>query len=151
VSNLLDIIRYHLQEVLSELNEGNTFEKLNTASPLEKEVCFMDIYFNKIRTALLNSATPPPPPSPPPPPQQQQQSPVPAGPRNPQQQQQQQRSQQSIRREIGVPSIDGNANNIWCALVFRMLCWLMLHDFHKKDVQIPKGELLGSRLPVYIA
>ncbi|KAK3315708.1 hypothetical protein B0H66DRAFT_604036 [Apodospora peruviana] len=40
---------------------------------------------------------------------------------------------------------------IWCTLVFRMLCWLLLHDFHKKDVQIPKSELLGSRLPVYIA
>ncbi|KAM7215884.1 hypothetical protein V8F06_008740 [Rhypophila decipiens] len=43
------------------------------------------------------------------------------------------------------------AAGIWCTLVFRMLCWLLLHDFHKKDVQIPKSELLGSRLPVYIA
>jgi hypothetical protein len=41
--------------------------------------------------------------------------------------------------------------DIWCTLVFRMVCWLMLHDFHKKDVQISKSELLGSRLPVYIA
>lgn len=40
--------------------------------------------------------------------------------------------------------------DIWCTLVFRMLCWLLLHDFHKKDAQIPKSELLGSRLPVYI-
>lgn len=43
------------------------------------------------------------------------------------------------------------AASIWCTLVFRMLCWLLLHDFHKKDVQIPKSELLGSRLPVYIS
>jgi hypothetical protein len=43
------------------------------------------------------------------------------------------------------------AHDIWCTLVFRMLCWLLLHDFHKKDVQISKSELLGSRLPVYIA
>ncbi|KAK2025036.1 hypothetical protein LX32DRAFT_76745 [Colletotrichum zoysiae] len=41
--------------------------------------------------------------------------------------------------------------DIWCTLVFRMICWLMLHDFHKKDVQVSKSELLGSRLPVYIA
>ncbi|KAJ0110045.1 hypothetical protein J7T55_014848 [Diaporthe amygdali] len=41
--------------------------------------------------------------------------------------------------------------NVWCTLVFRMLCWLLLHDFHKKDVQISKSELYGSRLPVYIA
>lgn len=44
-----------------------------------------------------------------------------------------------------------DAEAIWCTLVLRMLCWLLLHDFHKKDVQIPKSELLGSRLPVYIA
>jgi hypothetical protein len=42
-------------------------------------------------------------------------------------------------------------DDIWCVLLFRMICWLMLHDFHKKDVQKPKSELLGSRLPVYIA
>ncbi|ETS77267.1 hypothetical protein PFICI_11141 [Pestalotiopsis fici W106-1] len=40
---------------------------------------------------------------------------------------------------------------MWCTLVFRSLCWLALHDFHKNDRQ-PKGksELMGSRLPVYI-
>lgn len=41
-------------------------------------------------------------------------------------------------------------NNVWCTLVFRMVCWLLLHDFDKNDVQIDKGELMGSRLPVYI-
>lgn len=47
---------------------------------------------------------------------------------------------------------DERTLNIWCTLVFRMLCWLLLHDFHKKDVQIStKSELYGSRLPVYIA
>jgi len=43
------------------------------------------------------------------------------------------------------------ATDVWCTLVLRMLCWLLLHDFHRKDVQKPKNELLGSRLPVYIA
>lgn len=42
-------------------------------------------------------------------------------------------------------------SDIWYTLVFRMLCWLLLHDFHKKDVQISKSELLDSRLSVYIA
>ncbi|KAH6625009.1 hypothetical protein B0J18DRAFT_429932 [Chaetomium sp. MPI-SDFR-AT-0129] len=42
------------------------------------------------------------------------------------------------------------ATVIWCTLVLRMMCWLLLHDFDKKDVQIPKSELLGSQLPVYI-
>lgn len=43
------------------------------------------------------------------------------------------------------------AEDVWCTLVLRMLCWLLLHDFHKKDVQISKSELYQSRLPVYVA
>ncbi|KAL1837523.1 hypothetical protein VTK73DRAFT_4666 [Phialemonium thermophilum] len=35
---------------------------------------------------------------------------------------------------------------IWCYLVFRMLCWLQLHDFHKDDVMLPRSSLTGSRL-----
>lgn len=42
-------------------------------------------------------------------------------------------------------------DDIWCTLVFRMICWLMLHDFNRQDVQVSKSELLGSRMPVYIA
>ncbi|KAJ0164171.1 hypothetical protein CTA2_1601 [Colletotrichum tanaceti] len=41
-------------------------------------------------------------------------------------------------------------NDVWCMLVFRMMCWLLLHDFHGKDVQVEKSEVFGSRLPVYI-
>ncbi|KAK4153803.1 hypothetical protein C8A00DRAFT_14990 [Chaetomidium leptoderma] len=48
-------------------------------------------------------------------------------------------------------SLESEASAIWCTLVLRMLCWLLLHDFNKKDVQIAKSELLGSRLPVYVA
>lgn len=39
---------------------------------------------------------------------------------------------------------------IWCLLVFRMLCWLQLHDFHEDDVMIPKSEMYGSQMPIYI-
>lgn len=42
-------------------------------------------------------------------------------------------------------------DDIWCTLVFRMICWLMMHDFHKLDVQLSKSELIGSRMTVYIA
>ncbi|KAI0157133.1 hypothetical protein GGR52DRAFT_191033 [Hypoxylon sp. FL1284] len=38
----------------------------------------------------------------------------------------------------------------WCLLVFRMLCWLQLHDFHRDDVMIPRNATFGSRMPVYI-
>lgn len=41
-------------------------------------------------------------------------------------------------------------NEIWCTLVFRMLFWLQLHDFHQKDIQVSKSDLYGSRKPVYI-
>ncbi|KOS22103.1 hypothetical protein ESCO_001904 [Escovopsis weberi] len=42
-------------------------------------------------------------------------------------------------------------DDIWCTLVFRMICWLMLHNFDRNDMQLPKSELLGSRMPVYIS
>jgi hypothetical protein len=41
-------------------------------------------------------------------------------------------------------------NTIWISLIFRMLCWLMLHDFDKADVKIVPADLKGSRMPVYI-
>ena len=45
---------------------------------------------------------------------------------------------------------EASHDDIWCTLVFRMICWLMLHDFNKADVQVTKSELRGSRMPVYI-
>ena len=48
------------------------------------------------------------------------------------------------------PASSLEAEAVWCTLVFRMLCWLTLHDFNKADVQIERDELLGSRLPVFI-
>lgn len=41
-------------------------------------------------------------------------------------------------------------NVIWISLIFRMLCWLLLHDFDKADVNIVPSDLKGSRMPVYI-
>ncbi|RFN49852.1 hypothetical protein FIE12Z_5914 [Fusarium flagelliforme] len=43
------------------------------------------------------------------------------------------------------------SNELWCTLILRMICWLMLHDFHSDDVQIPKGHLYGSEMRVYIS
>jgi hypothetical protein len=51
--------------------------------------------------------------------------------------------------ELGMPDV--THEDIWCTLVFRMICWLMLHDFDQMDIQKPKKELHGSRLRVYIA
>ena len=40
---------------------------------------------------------------------------------------------------------------IWLVLMLRMVCWLNLHTFHAADVQLPKSDIMGSRLPVYIS
>ncbi|UKZ61553.1 uncharacterized protein TrAtP1_002814 [Trichoderma atroviride] len=53
--------------------------------------------------------------------------------------------------EGSLADLEVSHDDIWCTLVFRMICWLMLHNFNKKDVQLPKSELLGSRMPVYIS
>lgn len=41
-------------------------------------------------------------------------------------------------------------NAIWISLVFRMLCWFLLHDFDEKDVMKVPAYLRGSRMPIYI-
>ncbi|KAJ8131329.1 hypothetical protein O1611_g2295 [Lasiodiplodia mahajangana] len=41
-------------------------------------------------------------------------------------------------------------NPVWCGLVLRMICWLMLQDFDEQDAQLPKSEVQGSHVPVYI-
>ncbi|KAK5655861.1 hypothetical protein OQA88_5400 [Cercophora sp. LCS_1] len=46
---------------------------------------------------------------------------------------------------------EGQIADVWCTLVVRMLCWLLLHDFHAKDAQISKSDSFGSRTPVYLA
>ncbi|KAM0550812.1 hypothetical protein ACHAPJ_008675 [Fusarium lateritium] len=43
------------------------------------------------------------------------------------------------------------SKDVWCTLVLRMICWLMLHEFHRDDVQIPKGDLFANEVPVYIS
>jgi len=41
-------------------------------------------------------------------------------------------------------------NTIWISLIFRMLCWLLLHDFDKSDVKLVPSDLRGSRMPIFI-
>lgn len=62
-------------------------------------------------------------------------------------------SEESTAKLKRMPTLEHEVltEEVWCTLMFRMFCWLLLHDFHKKDVQIPKSELYDSRLPVYIA
>ncbi|THV43687.1 hypothetical protein BGAL_1109g00010 [Botrytis galanthina] len=39
---------------------------------------------------------------------------------------------------------------IWVSLIFRMLCWLLLHDWHKDDKCRVPSDLKGSRMPIFI-
>jgi hypothetical protein len=41
-------------------------------------------------------------------------------------------------------------NTLWVTLMFRMLCWFLLHDFDPRDVKIVQSTLKGSRIPIYI-
>jgi len=40
---------------------------------------------------------------------------------------------------------------IWRAMMFRMICWFLLHDFDENDVNIVPSNLKGSRMPVFIS
>lgn len=42
-------------------------------------------------------------------------------------------------------------DEIWCIMVFRMICWLSLHTFDENDVQMSQSALFGSRVLVSIA
>lgn len=39
---------------------------------------------------------------------------------------------------------------IWLALIFRMICWFLLHDFDRLDVNMMPPDMKGSRMPVFI-
>lgn len=47
-------------------------------------------------------------------------------------------------------SMGQEVGGVWDVLMFRMLCWLLLHHFHDKDVQQSKSDVFESRMPVYI-
>jgi len=47
-------------------------------------------------------------------------------------------------------AINADDSDIWTGLMFRMLCWLLLHDFAAEDIKMVPSDLKGSRMPVYI-
>jgi hypothetical protein len=40
---------------------------------------------------------------------------------------------------------------IWWTLIFRMICWFLLHDFDKMDINMVPSNRKGSRMPVFIS
>lgn len=158
---MVGILRAHFETVLQLMNEASgerPFDDLNNATPEDKQSDFMGIYFDQVRpkaietapkrrfttpmTGAAGAATP-----------FSEKPPVAAGSSPNNKDDDDDRQTLVSRQQTGLGLDDEklvNLNTIWCALVFRMLCWLLLHDFHKNDVQLSKSELLGSRLPVYI-
>lgn len=157
---VVGILRVHFEAVLQLMNEPaggeRPFDSLDNATPEQKQIDFIGIYFDQIRPKALETA-----------PKRRFTTPMTTVPtttssalayseKTPAATTKDDDDSRTLvsRQPTGFGFEDDNRivtlNTIWCALVFRMLCWLLLHDFHKNDVQISKSELLGSRLPVYI-
>jgi len=61
------------------------------------------------------------------------------------------RSSDSMRNVLDNNSVEREQRStIWVSLMFRMLCWLLIHDFDKADVRVVPSDLKGSRMPVFI-
>ncbi|RFN51360.1 putative modin [Fusarium flagelliforme] len=151
------VTRTHIQEVMSILHEKNekdektsneatnnatssepiTIHDIDSAPVDERESMLMQMYFDRVRPNVARIIG-----------------------------QQTLLSKHMRERRDSVPSDNGSniasprsvkmyttsdeVNEIWCVLVFRMLCWLQLHDFHKMDIHITKSDAYASRIPVYI-
>ncbi|KAI0477901.1 hypothetical protein GGR56DRAFT_431539 [Xylariaceae sp. FL0804] len=132
-SAVLRVLRGHFQAVILNLNQA-TFNELDLATPAQRQDDFMRIYFDEVRRQALANAPPT---------------------RNSGFSSGSTAGESEPGPLTGFDGGDGGdgderLDTIWCTLVFRMICWLLLHDFHRKDVQLSKSEMLGSRLPVYI-
>lgn len=150
------VMRHHIQALLDLINEEESpFHELDSLQPEKKQKEFMSIYFHTVRNKVLDGSES----------DEYMHSYITrvhtlmtTGRRDP--------SKRKSSLTDSTSTILNNApqsptegrkhikvviNDIWLTLVFRMICWLMLHDFHKKDVQLQKSELLGSRMPVYIS
>ncbi|RYO76710.1 hypothetical protein DL766_004158 [Monosporascus sp. MC13-8B] len=151
------VLRVHFETVLHLMNDINgkrPFDGLNKDTPEHRQIQFIDIYFDEVRPEAVRNA-----------PKRRFAAPTSAGANavslpptakdganavSPSPTAKDDDDTKAlVTRHTGFEG-DDKLNTIWCALVFRMLCWLLLHDFHKNDVQLSKSELLGSRLPVYI-
>lgn len=153
------VLRIHIQEMLNLLNEKDkttntkdnakkdgeddeegpiTIDDIDSAFVNEKEPLLMQMYFETVRKNVTRILT-----------EQDDKS--------------KKRQARRARRgsvnsgkagEAGVkppePMSEDKVNEIWCTLVFRMLCWLQLHEFHKMDIQVSKSDAYASRIPVYI-
>ncbi|KAF5985031.1 modin [Fusarium coicis] len=126
-----EIVGAHFEELLSQMNSPST-SSFSSASGRNKEDSLMKAYFQQILPAVLRSA-----------------SMTFFNLKNADSEFQVAKGEAA--QTAGYAAYVRAAKEVWCTFVLRMICWLMLHDFHRDDVLIQKGSLFGSDMPVYIS
>ncbi|KAF5614224.1 modin [Fusarium subglutinans] len=127
-----EMIGAHFDELLSQMNSASSTSLFLPANASNKEDTLMKTYFQQILPAVLRSA-----------------SMTFFNLKNADSEFQVVKGEAAQTAEYA--AYLRGAKEVWCTFVLRMICWLMLHDFHRDDVQIQKGSLFGSDMPVYIS
>ncbi|KAM0227964.1 hypothetical protein ACHAPO_011090 [Fusarium lateritium] len=154
LSMVKKVVRVHIQEVMSILHEKNeseanseavvealsdapiTIHDIDSASADERESLLIQMYFARVRANVLRIVN---------------QHGLPG------------KHTRARKDSFASDSISNHGNSkhtnryepneineVWCTLLFRMLCWLQLHDFHKMDLHISKSDAYASRIPVFM-
>lgn len=138
---ILVILRQHIDAVVAHLHDPESeFRQLQTARPLKAERLLAHLYVNRIRAQVVVETKPKPSSS----------SSSTSSLTKPDEPSMAQRQVPQVRQPTLAYGVRDKENNIWCLLVFRMVLWLMLHDFRGSDVQTLGSEALGHRMKVYL-
>lgn len=115
------VIGAHFEELLTQMNSASSASSFPSASGSNKEDPLMKAYFQQILPAVLRSAS--------------------MGffnLKNADSEFQVVKGEAAQTAEYA--AYLRVAKEVWCTFVLRMVCWLMLHDFLREDVQIQKGS-----------
>jgi len=127
-----EIVGAHFEELLTQMNSASSTSSFPLANESNKEDTLMKAYFQQILPAMLRSA-----------------SMTFFNLKNADSEFQVVKGEAAQTAEYA--AYLSAAKEVWCSFILRMICWLMLHGFHRDDVQIQKGSLFGSDMPVYIS
>ncbi|ENH74542.1 hypothetical protein FOC1_g10009961 [Fusarium oxysporum f. sp. cubense race 1] len=117
-----EILGAHFEELLSQMNSASSTSAFLPANASNKEDSLMKEYFQQILPAVLRSA-----------------SMTFFNLKNADSEFQVVKGEAAQTAEYA--GYLRAAKEVWCTFILRMICWLMLHEFHRDDVQIQKGNL----------